>query len=41
MALDFELTPEHALIRKVVRDIVARFEPHHAEFRRLMHEERR
>jgi hypothetical protein len=41
MALDFELAPEQVLIQKVVGDIVARFEPHQAEFRRLMHEERR
>ena len=41
MALDFELSPEQKLIQKVVRDIVARFEPRHKEFRRLIHEERR
>ena len=41
MALDFELSSEQKLIQKVVRDIVARLEPRHTEFRRLIHEERR
>ena len=41
MALDFELSSEQKLIQKVVRDIIARFEPRHTEFRRLIHEERR
>lgn len=41
MALDFELAPEHQLVGKVVRDIVARFAPQHEEFRRQMHVERR
>jgi alkylation response protein AidB-like acyl-CoA dehydrogenase len=41
MALDFELSPEQRAIQQVVREIVVRFEPRHAEFRRLLHEERR
>ena len=41
MSLYFELSHEHTLIQKVVRDIVARFEPRRPEFLRLIREERR
>ncbi len=41
MALDFELTEEQKLIQKVIRDIVARFEPRRHEFRALMQREKR
>jgi acyl-CoA dehydrogenase len=41
MGLDFELSPEHQLIQKATRELLARFEPRRAEFRRMIQEERR
>ncbi len=41
MGLDFELSPEHELIQKATRELLARFEPRRAEFRRMIQEERR
>jgi alkylation response protein AidB-like acyl-CoA dehydrogenase len=41
MGLDFELSPEHQLIQKATRELLARFEPRRAEFRHLIQVERR
>jgi acyl-CoA dehydrogenase len=41
MALDFELSPEQQLIQKATRELLARFEPRRAEFRRMIQQERR